>query len=189
MTAHRRVTGYALAIDYHRNGAYFLDGSPVLVPSAVIANDNSPRRLELVENPGRKLDTSRCRRVVGDIFCADIHTAAFVKEAIEEKLEKQAAAIAGNAFRIFGTDITIKDGETVLKLAATRIADSETLNFEMVLESADFTRQAEGQWLFSRLCHVLRITDIDDSDLLIGRVASVSEQPGGSIDFRAVRYA
>ncbi|AHG47893.1 hypothetical protein RLEG12_18525 [Rhizobium leguminosarum bv. trifolii CB782] len=189
MTLSRRTIGYALAIDHHRDVAYFLDGSPVLSPSAVVANDNGPRRLELIENPGQQLNTSRCRRVVGDVFCADIDTASFVKDAVQEKLARDAAAVAAGTFRIFGTDIRIKGGEAVLKLAATRLADSETLTFEMVLESGDFTRQAEGQWLFTRLCRALRISDIEDADLLVGQVASVKELPGGSIDFCAAKAA
>lgn len=187
MTSSPRVRGYALSIDHYRDTAYFLDGSPVLAPSAVVANDNSPCRLEFIENVGLQLGTSWCRRVIGDVFCADHATASFVQAAIREKLEREAAELSLNSFRIFGTDINTVGGEVVLRLAATRLRDIEGMTFEIVLESANKGRQSEGHWVFSRLCKALDITEIEDADILVGRVASVKSLPGGSIDFRPVK--
>ncbi|MDI7923384.1 hypothetical protein [Ferirhizobium litorale] len=189
MTSVKRIRGYALAVDRDRDTAYFLDGSPVLLPEGVIANDNELWRFQFVENPGHRLDTSRCRRVVGDVFCADYRTSLFVREAIQEKLEREAEEVAAGAFRIFGADISRVDGDDVLKLAATRIRDSQTLTFDIVLQSKNKGRQYDGQLAFSRLCKALRISEIDDCDLLVGRIASLKKLPTGSIDFRAAKAA
>ena len=176
-----------MAIDHARNTAYFLDGSPVLSPEAVVANDNNPRKLQFIENPSARLDSTRCRRVVGDIFVADHGTATFVWEAIREKLGRDMEEADANSFRIFGADVVEIDGETTLKLAATKLRDSQTLTFDIVLESTDKSRQAAGRYVFSRLCKAAGITEINDSDELNGRRASVKKLPGGSVDFRPAK--
>lgn len=189
MTFAKRIRGYALAIDQARDNAYFLDGSPVLSPEHVVANDNQPRRFQFIENPAARLDNTRCRRVVGDVFIADHGTATFVWEAIREKLARDVEEVAATYFRIFGTDVCDIEGEATLKLAATRLRDSQTLMFDFVLESRDSSRQTAGQALFSRLCQAIGITEIEDADELVGRSASVKEIPGGSVDFRPAKAA
>ncbi|MBD9636102.1 hypothetical protein IB277_07315 [Ensifer sp. ENS07] len=189
MTPAKRIRGYALAIDHHRDSAYFLDGSPVLAPETVVANDNLSRRLQFIENPGARLDTSRCRRVIGDVFCADHHTAAFVREAVAEKLARETEEAAANTFRIFGADICEVGGETVLKLAATRARDSQTLTFDLVLQSGNPTRERQGQWEFTRLCKAVGLTEVNDCELLHGLRATFKELPDGSVDFRAPKAA
>lgn len=189
MTSGKRIRGYALAIDHHRDTAYFLDGSPVLAPESVVANDNQPRRLQFIESPGVRLDTSRCRRVVGDVFCADHRTAAFVREAVTEKLARETEEAAANTFRVFGADICEVGGEIVLKLAATRERDSQTLTFDLVLQSGNPTRERQGQWAFSRLCKAVGVSEINDCEFLHGRQATLKELPDGSVDFRAPKAA
>ncbi len=189
MTSAKRIRGYALAIDHTRDNAYFLDGSPVLSPEHVVSNDNQPRKFQFIENPGARLDTTRCRRVIGDVFVADHGTATFVWQAIREKLARDAQEAAANSFRIFGADVCEIDGEATLKLAATRTRDSQTLTFDIVLESADPSRQTAGQYLFNRLCKAAGITKIDDCEELNGRRASFKELPGGSVDFRPAKAA
>ncbi|MGO7750468.1 hypothetical protein ACC708_09035 [Rhizobium ruizarguesonis] len=187
MTSSKRVRGYALSIDHHRDTVYFLDGSPVLSPELVVSNDNQPRRLQFVEEVGRQLGTSRCRRVTGDVFCADHGTASFVQAAVMEKLARDAKEMAESTFRIFGTDICSIGGEDVLKLAATRLRDSETVNIDLVLQSENRDRQTRGQWAFTRLCRAVGISEIEDADILVGRMASLKDLPDGSLDFRAAR--
>nr|WP_314095160.1 hypothetical protein [uncultured Shinella sp.] len=189
MTSTKRVRGYALAIDHTRDNAYFTDGSPVLSPEHVVAHDNQPRKFQFIENPGARLDTARCRRVIGDVFVADHSTATFVWQAIREKLARSAQEAAATSFRIFGADVCEIDDEVMLKLAATRTRDSQTLTFDIVLESADPSRQTAGQYLFSRLCKAAGITKIDDCEELHGRSASFKEFPGGAVDFRPAKAA
>ncbi|WP_428412249.1 hypothetical protein [Pararhizobium sp.] len=189
MTSKKRIRGYALAIDHARDNAYFLDGSPVLSPEHVVANENQPRKFQFIENPAARLDTSSCRRVIGDVFVADHGTATFIWQAIREKLARDAEEDAENSFRVFGSDVCEIDGETTLKLAATRLRDSQTLNFDFILESTDRSRQTEGRYLFARLCKAAGITDINDSEELNGHRASVKELPGGSVDFRPAKAA
>lgn len=189
MTSTKRIRGYALAIDHVHDNAYFLDGSPVLSPEHVVANDNEPRKFQFIENPAARLDTSRCRRVIGDVFVADHGTATFVWQAIREKLARDAEEAAANAFRIFGADVCEIDGEATLKLAATRLCDSKTLNFDLVLQSPDGSRQTAGQYLFARLCKAAGIVKIEDCEELNGHRASVKELPGGSVDFRPAKAA
>ncbi|WP_455918834.1 hypothetical protein [Ensifer canadensis] len=145
----RPVRGYALSIAPLRPGwrpiAGYLDGSPVLTPETVIANDNGKRRFRFVEQVGGKT-TPRQTRMVGDVFCADHNTVEFVRAAINEKLIRdQDAEINRNTFRIFGSTVTQVGEETVLKLAAERLSDGETVTFDFTLESPKAERQEAGE--------------------------------------------
>ncbi|WP_040114234.1 hypothetical protein [Rhizobium gallicum] len=64
--------------DGEKNVCGFLDGSPVLVPTGVGKEDDR-RRFRFSEG-------ERELRSKGDIFCADMGTAGFVRQAINEKL-------------------------------------------------------------------------------------------------------
>tara|TARA_R110002020_G_scaffold53905_8_gene150469 strand:+ start:5555 stop:6139 length:585 start_codon:yes stop_codon:yes gene_type:complete len=79
------INGYGLMIynDGTRDVCGLLDGSPVLRPSR-IENTENGRRFRFAEG-------KREVRSLGDIFCPNMTTAGFVREAVNEKLERDAA--------------------------------------------------------------------------------------------------
>jgi hypothetical protein len=81
----RPVHGYGLTIYAAPGGqtCAMMDHSPVLVPVRAELTPNG-RRLRFAEG-------SRELRQLGDIFVADIEMAGFVREAINEKLAREAA--------------------------------------------------------------------------------------------------
>ncbi|MBB4272771.1 hypothetical protein [Rhizobium mongolense] len=169
----RPVHGYGLMIysDGEKNVCGFLDGSPVLVPTGVGKEDDR-RRFRFSEG-------ERELRTKGDIFCADMGTAGFVRQAINEKLERDRDA--ANAFRIVETHVSRRRRYEFLNVSTVRLqtGDIETLGF--TLEAPSYEVQQEGRREFGQLLDAVGLTSIDDSNELHGLTATFEIRNGDRV--------
>jgi hypothetical protein len=191
MTKKSRIHGYAIAIEDCRGAvptfAHILDGSRVLYPESIVDGEQEPKRFEFVEYFGEGIAPTHCRHVCGDIFVPDGVTARFVRDAINEKLERHRdLAVDRNAFEIFATVIREINGEDVLTIATVALKGGASRTLEFVLTSRDRHRQNAGQYSFASLCNAVGITEIENAELLHGRVATFAGLRDGRQLFRAV---
>jgi hypothetical protein len=159
------VRGYALAVynDGQRDVCGFLDGSPVLIPSRV-EKDGNRRRLRF--NEGRREIRSR-----GDIFCADSATAALVREAINEKLERERDA--ANAFRVTDSAITRRGKFLFVTAYVVSVRSGAPDVFKFTVEAPSYDVQEDGQKEFGRFLSALGVREIGDTNELHGLTATV----------------
>lgn len=145
-----------------RKGCGFMDGSPVLTPTRIERTPEG-RRIRFAEG-------KRELRQIGDIFCANSETAGLVREAINEKFERDRAA--ANAFRVVSATVSSRRRYCFIHVTVASVATggSETLSF--TLEAPDYDVQKDGQAEFGRFIDALGLTEVEDSDLLIGRTAT-----------------
>ncbi len=159
------IRGYGLTLYTDpggRKGCGFIDGSPVLTPTR-IERTAEGRRIRFAEGGGEL-------RRVGDIFCANSETAGLVRQALTEKFERDRAA--ANAFRVVSATVSNRRRFCFLHVTVANVATggSETLSF--TLEAPSYDVQKDGQAEFGRFIDALGLTEVDDSDLLVGRTAT-----------------
>jgi len=145
-----------------RKGCGFMDGSPVLTPTRIERTPEG-RRIRFTEG---KRELRQC----GDIFCASSATAGLVREAINEKFERDRAA--ANAFRVVSATVSSRRHYFFLHVTVASVATGATETLSFTLEAPDYDVQKDGQAEFGRFIDALGLTEIEDSDLLIGRTAT-----------------
>lgn len=164
------VHGYGLYL--YDNGdsdvCGFLDGSPVLVPTNV-EKDGDRRRFRFAEGT-RKL------RNLGDVFCPDIEAAAFVREAINEKLARDRDA--ANAFRVTGASVSRRSRFLFLRVFVAGIESGEPDCFEFTLEAPSYEVQKDGQRVFGQFLEAIGLSGVEDSDELVGLTATFERRHG-----------
>lgn len=161
----RPVSGYGL-FKYRdhlgRQACGFLDGSPVLVPTKVERTPDG-RRLRFAEG-------ARELQQLGDIFCANSEVAGLVREALNEKFERQRAE--ANAFRITSAKISRRQAYLFLHAELTGIRTGVTDTVSFTLEAPDYKLQREGRREFEHFIEALGLGSCDDTDQLVGRTAT-----------------
>ncbi len=170
------VRGYGLLIynDGDREVCNLLDGSPVLVPTN-IERDGNRRRFRFSEG-------TRELRNLGDVFCPDMGIAGFVREAINEKLERDCDA--ANAFRITGTRVSRRNRYLFLRVDVFILKTGEANDFFFVLEAPSREVQDDGQREFGKLLAAVGLTEVEDGDELVGRTATF-ERRGDFVTFKS----
>ncbi|WLR98614.1 hypothetical protein [Shinella sumterensis] len=156
-----------------RKGCGFMDGSPVLTPTRIERTPEG-RRIRFAEG-------KRELRQIGDIFCANSETAGLVREAINEKLERDRAA--ANAFKVVSAAVSSRLRYCFIHVTVASVATGATETLSFTLEAPGYDVQRDGQAEFGRFVDALGLTEIDDSDLLVGRTATF-EGAGESRIFR-----
>ncbi|NVD41277.1 hypothetical protein HT585_20585 [Ensifer sp. HO-A22] len=171
----RPVRGYGLMLysDGNREVCGFLDGSPVLVPARV-ERDGNRRRFRFSEG-------AHLLRNLGDVFCPDMAIAGFVREAINEKLERDCEA--ANAFRITGTKVSRRNRYLFVRVDVFILKTGESNDFTFVLEAPSLDVQEDGQREFGQLVKAVGLTEVEDSDELVGRTATF-ERHGEVVAFK-----
>ncbi|AXV15266.1 hypothetical protein CYG48_05840 [Neorhizobium sp. SOG26] len=154
------VRGYGLAIysDGNADRCGFLDHSPVLVPSFA-ERVAGRRRLRFHEGP-------RLTRRGGDIFCADGNTANFVRQAVEETLQRERDD--ANAFRVTGASVSQRRLYKFLRVSVTKIESGAEDSRTFTLEAPSLEVQQCGQREFAEFLTALDKREIDDPDELVG---------------------
>lgn len=163
----RPVRGYGLTLYSDQTGhdvCGFMDGSPVLTPTRIERTPEG-RRIRFAEGP-REL------RQAGDIFCANSATAGLVREAINEKFARERDS--ANAFRVVSATVSHRRCYCFLHVTVANVATGSIDTLSFTLESPDYDVQKDGQAEFGRFIDALGLTEIDDSDLLIGRTGTFS---------------
>lgn len=168
------VRGYGLLMYNDQNGhevCGFLDGSPVLVPTRAERTPEG-RRIRFAEG-------KRELRQFGDIFCADPTIAGLVRKALNEKFSRERDA--ANAFKVISANVSSRRRFSFLHVGIANLLTgaSETLSF--TLEAPAYYVQKDGQEEFSRFIDALGLTEIEDSDLLVGRIATFEGAGEGRI--------
>lgn len=173
-TRTRPVRGYGLAIyrdqcDHKFCG--FLDGSAVLVPTRTERTPEG-RRIRFSEG-------TRELRAAGDVFCADAETAGLVRQALTEHFERERAD--ANAFRVVSANPSQRQRYLFLYVGIANMRTGAVDTVSFTLEAPDLHVQRDGQAEFVRFIDALGLTEIDDSDLLIGRTATFSGSGRGRV--------
>ncbi|MDF0659692.1 MULTISPECIES: hypothetical protein [unclassified Rhizobium] len=164
------VRGYGLTVynDGDRDICGFLDGSPVLIPSRV-ENDGNLRRLRF--NEGKREIRSR-----GDIFCADAEIAALVREAVNEKLQRDADA--ANAFRVTHSGVTRRGKFVFVTVHVVSIQSGAPDIFKFTVEAPSYDVQYDGQAEFGKFISAFGLSEIGDTNELHGLTATVETHNG-----------
>ena len=171
MSLEARVTkGYGLTIfnDGERDICAFVDGSPVLVPSR-IERDGSRRRFRFTEG-------SREIRARGDIFCADSETSGFVREAINEKIQRDSDA--ANAFRIVAAKASRRQSYLFMHITTVRVHTGDTEAISFTLEAPSYEVQQDGQREVGAFLDALGRAFLNESDELLGLTATFEIRNG-----------
>jgi hypothetical protein len=159
------VRGYGLTIYRDHNdheSCGFMDGSPVLVPTRT-ERTSEGRRIRFAEG---KRELQRA----GDVFCADVETAGLVRDALNEKFSRERDA--ANAFRVVSATVSSRRCYCFLHVTVVSVATGSTETMSFTLEAPDYEVQRDGQAEFGRFIDALGLTEIEDSDLLVGRTAT-----------------
>lgn len=193
-TQNETVRGYGLGLDLTETDTaariYWLGGSPVLSVGKT-EHSGKRRRLGLVEWYGKTPPQPHASRGVADIFCVDWRTADYVRNAVQEKIERDKPQPVDlshpQRFQIIDTDVSSDGPCTTLSLSCRGLETGAVCNLLIPLESADYETQQRGQRELAQLAAVLGISVLDDADILIGRRATVVECDTGGLVFGPVR--
>ncbi|WP_421579951.1 hypothetical protein [Shinella sp. M31] len=170
------VRGYGLTLYRDQDGhdvCGFLDGSPVLVPTRTEKTPEG-RRIRFAEGK-RELPQ------VGDIFCANSETAGLVRDALNEKFGRERDAV--NAFRVVSANLSRRQRYLFLYVGIANMQTGSVDTVSFTLEAPDERVQRDGQAKFGRFVDALGLTEIADSDMLLGRAATM----GGTGEARIFR--
>ncbi|MDX0065889.1 hypothetical protein GOB13_23460 [Sinorhizobium meliloti] len=171
----RPVRGYGLTIynDGAREVCAFLDGSPVLAPAGV-EKDGDLRRIRFAEG-------TRQLRSMGDIFCPDFEIAGFVRQALNEKLERDRDA--ANAFVVTGSRVSRRRCYLFLTVDARFLKSGGIEHFTFTLEAPSYEVQRDGQQEFAQFLSAVGLSSIEDSVELHGLEATL-ERRGDVVIFK-----
>ncbi|UNK36553.1 hypothetical protein MNR02_08500 [Shinella sp. H4-D48] len=111
-------------------------------------------------------------RQFGDIFCADPTTAGLVRQALNEKFGRERDAV--NAFRVVLANLSRRQRYLFLYVGIANMQTGSVDTVSFTLEAPDERVQRDGQAKFGRFIDALGLTEIADSDLLIGRTGTFS---------------
>jgi hypothetical protein len=172
ITEPRPVLGYGLTIwnDGEREQCGFLDGSPVLTPSAVEPGER--RRLRFNEGP-------RQIRAVGDIFCPDIEVACLAREAINEKLQRDRDE--DNAFFVADASVSRRVRYLFVRVTIQNRKSGERERIAFTVEAPRAELQEEGQQEFMHFIDALGVSVPEDVERLRGCTATFEWRNGSRI--------
>ncbi|MGX5723386.1 hypothetical protein, partial [Shinella zoogloeoides] len=157
--------GYGLTLysdHVGRKGCGFMDGSPVLTPTRIERTPKG-RRIRFTEG-------KRELRQTGDIFCANSETAGLVREALNEKFERDRAA--ANAFRVVSATVSQRQRFFFLHVTVASVATGATETLSFTLEAPDCHVQDDGQAEFGRFVEALGLSSVDDTHELVVQTAT-----------------
>lgn len=191
----RPVRGAGLRIEYEngRPAAVLpVEHSMVLHLEPGWAEDGRRRRLRLVEWFGGEEAPSYASRHVADLFAIDSDTLDFARTAMREKIERDSHVAIDifqlTRFEINRTDVEFEGFNTTLVLTCWNLDGVGFFNLRIPLESSDYETQVRGHSEFSQLCAILGLRVVEDSDILVGRRATVIHNDTGGLVFAPIRF-
>lgn len=102
--------------------------------------------------------------------------ASFVREAINEKLGRERDL--ANAFRITITSLSRRNRFLFLRVFVAGVASGEPDCLEFTLEAPSYEVQKDGQQEFGQFLDAVGLTEIEDSDELVGLTATFERRQG-----------
>jgi hypothetical protein len=116
-----------------------------------------------------------------------MQTAGFVREAINEKLQREREEKiereldAANAFQVTRTNVTRRRLYLFVHVDVVFLASGKTDTFSFALEAPSRELREDAQREFGQLLRAVGLTEIEDSDELLGRTATLERRNEGVV--------